>query len=168
MRTTLSALALSMICAGAFVAAASEPGNGDVHASADVYAFMVQIAKPTAQAKMGDGRRAVTLVRTNGELFVSSLQVIPPGERPSIPVDTVAVLIVHARSECETPLGDDDFAASAGAVNVFVAGASGRLWEIGKVTGSSSIREIKGADSFGPWEPYQKDAANYVTYKCTG
>ena len=147
MRTMLSALVLSMFFAGSsFIAAAVEPGNGDVHATADLYAFMVQIAEPTVQAKMGDGRRAVTLVRNNGELFVDSLQVFRPGERLSIAPGVVAIFLVHSPGECETPFGDDDLYASSGAMTVFVAGASGRLWEIGRAAGSISIREIKSSD----------------------
>lgn len=135
----------------------------------DVYAFIEQIAEPTAEAQLSGGQsfeKVVTLSRVGGELGVSGMQVLGKTQHPDVDSSAAAIMIVHYKAQCDSPSGLDDYPVTQG-VATFVVSASGeKIFEIGKVNGTISIRLLRGEGAFGPWEAYQADPAGYTTYHC--
>ena len=146
-------------------------GTAPFHATPDVYDFVLAIAKPTATAQVrgGKARRAVTIGRNpQGELVVTSLQLLGKGQQPEFPDGTVAILIVHVPSECQPPYGDDAQGLMK-RIYTFVADSTGgSVWEIGYVGGRGSFHLVKARDDLGPEEAFNIDPKSYKTYPCTG
>jgi len=140
-------------------------------ADTDVYNFVKDVAAPTAAARTRGDQQAekmVTLGRDGGQLVVTSIGFLPRSGPSDLAKGTVAVMIVHYKGQCDTPYGNDNAPVAPG-LQVLVASSSGeRIWEIAKPTDRVVIRELKSADTSGPWEDFQTDAAKYTTYPCRG
>jgi hypothetical protein len=166
------ACALAAVCAiaAASIARADDTTGANSHTPADVYAMVAAIAPSTAQAKLRGAQtfeKVVTIGRNaNGEPVVTSMQVLSPGAKPTMPDGTLAVLFAHYEGQCGAPSGADDYPATNG-VETFVVSASGaNVWEIGFAHGTTSVRLMKSPGSFGDWEAFQKSPDKYVAYGC--
>ena len=172
LQRTLAALAaLSAITAGPAGGADESATGAGLQAPAEVYEFVTAIAAPTAQARIGGDDQKVVKVTTfgrnaKGNLVVISIGVIAEGEPAQVAAGAAALMINHHQGQCGAPYGPDNYAAAQGVATFVVSGSGKRIWEFGTPEGVLSVRLVKGQDSFGPWERFQKDPAGYVTYKC--
>jgi hypothetical protein len=157
-------------CVALLMAAVGPSALAAPVAGPDIYPFVAQIAEATAGAKIQGNQhveKVVTFGRNaSGELVVTSLSALAPGQRPQIPSGTVGVIVVHFAGQCGPPLAGDDYAASQGVLD-FVASSTGdHLWEVATADGGAQVRSVEGPDRFGPWETFQADPSRYHSYPC--
>jgi hypothetical protein len=164
-RTIIAATGV-LVCAGAAsLAWAADPANPPQ----DVYEMVKAVGPPTAQAKtQGDQRFEKTLTMgrgSDGQLAITSMQVLGEGRKPSMPAGTVAVLYAHYQGQCAAPNGADDFPASQGVATFVISSSGANIWEIAAIDGVTSIRLVKDG-GFGPWEAFQANPERYAVYRC--
>jgi hypothetical protein len=149
----------------------------DVLASQEIYKFVTAIASPTAKAPMGpilgtklpnEISKYVTIGKKgNEEAFVSSIGVVAPdSDLPSLPPDTIAVLRVQAKDECQVPHGNEYLPLQRGISPFIVSYDGANMWEIGIIHGVVSIRLVRSDTEFGAWEFYNSDPSKYRIYTC--
>ncbi|MFL5236405.1 MAG: hypothetical protein ACJ8EL_02150, partial [Rhizomicrobium sp.] len=137
----------------------------DILASQEIHKFVTAIASPTAKAPMGsilgttlpaEVSKYVTIGKKEGEeAVVTSIGVIARGgDLPSLPPDTVAVLRVQVKDECQVPHGNEYLPLQHGISPFIVSYDGANIWEIGAVRGVVSIRLVRSETEFGVWESY--------------
>jgi len=149
----------------------------DMSATPEIYKFVTAIASLTAKAPMGSilGTKLPTEVsryvtigkKEHEEAVATSIGVIAAGgDLPSLPPDTVAVLRVQAKNECQVPHGNEHLPLQRGTSPFIVSHDGSNIWEIGVIGGVVSIRLVRSATEFGDWESYNSDPSKYRTYTC--
>lgn len=149
-------------------AVASTPARkpaDDVIAAPSVRAFVVDVAKDTARARIagGDQEYEEFLVigqNASGQPFIKTMGVV--GKQGGVIPSELGDIIVHQHYEglSQAPHGGDSSAALHGRPS-FVIGADGRtVWEIGRIEGDVKVRTVGNGDSVGRWRDFQIDPAN--------
>jgi hypothetical protein len=169
-----------ILLAGAFAPCSSSLAETkvlqvDISATPEIYKFVTAVASVTAKARLGPGTTPPTKIskyltigkQGNEDAVVTSIGVVMAGEDlPLLQSDTVAVLRVQAKDECQVPHGNEYLPLQRG-ISSFVVSYNGEnIWEIGIVRGVVSIRLVRNATEFGDWESYNSDPSKYHTYTC--